>query len=772
VPPLRSQGPRAVEDSARAVEETPEDGGRLRSVARTDRPEGARTSPGGAGFRLGEWLVLPSLNVVEGPGESRRLEPKVMDVLCFLADEPGRVRSKEEILDAVWPGVHVTESVLTRAVAEIRKALGDDAAKPRYIDTVPRRGYRLVAPVEAESAGRPPHSAGGRPARRWLLGVLVAALALVDVLGVTGRFSGRSDRGASEGPGAATEDAVPRLSQVTAAAGTETFPAFFPDGRSLVYSSDATGRFELYLTHLAEGGRPRSLTSDGRDNVQPAVSPDGRWVAYHAAAPDGIWLVPALGGEPRQVVGFGADPVWAPDGGRIVFQSGGVSAVSLDTFPAFPPSTLWQVAVEEGRTVSEPEPLTRPGEPFGGHGSPAVSPDGRWVAFTAFDLGSSGLWVMPSTGGPARSVPGVTKPFDPVFAPDGRSLFVAEGTAESHLVRVPFDPERGEATGPPVMVTQIDGRHLSVSAVGAEGTGLLLAVGRLEMTSDLWTVPVDPETGEPAGPEQPLTHDTSRRTSTPAFSPDGREIAYSLVRAGLDPEIWAMAADGTGARPLTGPTPGVFLPRWLRDGRGVAFTAVETDGGGYRRVLRVVDPETRRSEELARLGADWHVPRVDPAGTRLAFHRSRGEERAGVWVWTIGEDRPKRVTDEPGFVGFPSWSPDGRLLSVELMEAAASHVGVVPVAGGPVRRLTEEPGHSWAWAWSPDGSKVLFSGLRDGRWNLYWVPVEGGPERRITGHGASLSSFVRYPDWSPAGDRIVYERRQTVGDVWLVRLGR
>jgi len=99
-------------------------------------------------FRLAGWLVQPSLNRA-CLGEARRqIEPKVMDVLVFLARHAGSVRSKEEIIEAVWARKFISETTLTRAVAELRRVLGDDAQAPRFIETIPKRGYRLVAPVE------------------------------------------------------------------------------------------------------------------------------------------------------------------------------------------------------------------------------------------------------------------------------------------------------------------------------------------------------------------------------------------------------------------------------------------------------------------------------------------------------------------------------------------------------------------------------------------------------------------------------------------------
>ena len=98
-------------------------------------------------FRLGDWLVDPaSCHLTRD--ERRTLEPRVMELLELLVSREGRVVSKAEILDRVWSGRFVVESVLTRAVSLLRRALGDSAREPVYIETIPRRGYRLIAPVQ------------------------------------------------------------------------------------------------------------------------------------------------------------------------------------------------------------------------------------------------------------------------------------------------------------------------------------------------------------------------------------------------------------------------------------------------------------------------------------------------------------------------------------------------------------------------------------------------------------------------------------------------
>lgn len=104
------------------------------------------TSPPGE-FTCGEWTVQPELNRISRCGESVHLQPRVMDVLVYLAARPGKVVPKTDLVDALWPEEFVSDAVLNRAMCELRRLLGDDPADPRFVETIPKRGYRMVAVV-------------------------------------------------------------------------------------------------------------------------------------------------------------------------------------------------------------------------------------------------------------------------------------------------------------------------------------------------------------------------------------------------------------------------------------------------------------------------------------------------------------------------------------------------------------------------------------------------------------------------------------------------
>ena len=134
----------------------------------------------GARFRVGEWRVAPELNSIERDGHSLHLEPKIMQVLVALVEQPGNVLSKEQIMRKVWPGTFVSEEVLTRSISELRRVFEDNHREPTYIQTIPKGGYRLLATVVAEEEDRKTISTRWREHKRWLL--IAATIVLLGAL--------------------------------------------------------------------------------------------------------------------------------------------------------------------------------------------------------------------------------------------------------------------------------------------------------------------------------------------------------------------------------------------------------------------------------------------------------------------------------------------------------------------------------------------------------------------------------------------------------------
>ncbi len=366
-------------------------------------------------FRVGEWTVTPSSCVVERGGERVRLGPTVMHVLVTLAARPGEVVSREEMLDAVWSGTFVTDEVLSNAVWELRRALGDDAKSPSYVQTVPRRGYRLVAAVDRSVARR-------RHVHRTGLWALVSTgLVAIVVWSSLSRAPGR--------------EPLPVPVRLTSFDGRERAPALSPDGRRVAFFRD----FGLYVVSI-EGGDPLLLSSLEWDGYfgGAAWSPDGEWIAFTRWTIDSrdaheVRLIRALGGSERYVLttlGYDGAIDWSP-GGQWLVATGKESRDEPDAIFLYPADS------ESDR----PKRLTTPppGHSHSGDGHPRFSPDGARVAFLRRAPGRAGndIFVQNVTGsGGERRVTRVEadsrfESFD--WLADGSGFFAAVGDGLLHV---------------------------------------------------------------------------------------------------------------------------------------------------------------------------------------------------------------------------------------------------------------------------------------------------------------------------------------------------
>jgi Tol biopolymer transport system component/DNA-binding winged helix-turn-helix (wHTH) protein len=682
-------------------------------------------------------------------GRSVRVEPRVLEVLAHLLDNRGRLVEKRELLHAVWGGTAVSEGALTRAIAQLRKAIGDDARESRFLETVPTRGYRFLADVEVLANGASPADtapapgpAPSSPLRRVRWPVASLALVAVALSALAGWWIGH-DRGLRR------PRPQPRRVLVSSWIGFNGFPSFSPDGGSLAFASDRSGKLEIYVRPLAPGAREVQVTSDGQGNVQPAWSPDGRLLAYHSMGRGGLWLVPALGGPPRRLTDFGSRPAWSPDGQQVAFQS-----LSLADLPAIPqaPATLWVVPAAGGA----PRPVTRAGVPRGGHGPHTWSADGRRLAFV-----SDGVWTVEMDGGGLRRLAEARTASDVTISPGGTLYWSAISPREGRLLRARFGPD-GQRAGAPeeLLDTGSDtARHLALSRDGRR-----LAFALTSTSSSVVSLPLTPD-GAPAGPPAPLTRDSRGRKVAPVFSPDGRRIAYLTFRAGEGSEVWVVdTANGEASQIL--PSIGVdsiALPDWFPSGDRVG---VVTRAGERLRYLSVgLGGETRAVMELT---GDVGHARLLRDGSGLVFHSQR-DGRLNVWRadFESGEVRPL-TADEEG-AGWPVPSPDGRTVAVELFRGPdTTQVAIVPAEGGPPRPLTSARGQHWAHGWSPDGRRISYVARHDGAWNVYRVSLDG-EQRRLTDY-TDVRTFVRYPTWSPRGDRIAYELTEMKADLWVMDL--
>jgi Tol biopolymer transport system component/DNA-binding winged helix-turn-helix (wHTH) protein len=707
-------------------------------------------------------------------GQRVALEPKAFRVLVFLLERAGRLVEKEELLTAIWAETFVTENALTRAIALLRKVLGDSTAQAKYIETVPTRGYRFIAAVttsagpsaqihgEEQSAGiaagngqaEAKAAESGRRTfwQRPLTWITVAAVLAASVL-IYWRAAGQQQL-VGEHPGRG-------LRQVTNSTGLDITPSFSPDGNTIAYSSNENGSFEIYLKQLTRGGRVVQLTNDGGRNMQPAWSADGSTIAYYSQGKGGIWLIPALGGTAQQLTKAGSGPAWSPDGKEIVYQSGGVRDLAATSQVSIAGSTLWIVGVNNGIS----RPLTQVDRPQGAHNSPTWSPDGKTIAFVSNGFKApEALWTISVDGNNLEKIGVGGNLFNPVFSHDGKSIYMSAffGIWKIALAgkRDQFGPKREKVFE---AVPEVS-RYLAISADGNK-----IAFSRVNSVSNIYSLPMSG--GEPAGSPIPLTHDTRIRKSNPAVSPDGRRVLFEVGSVDRNGGVWIVDADTKTSGPVLVPCEN---PTWLPDGKEFYCTQYVKRSGPscsqepcFSAEILKVSVATQNSERVSTVEQNAEFPAYTRDGKQMAF-MSVEKGPPNVWVVPTAGGVPRQITFDTESMGFPAWSPDGKWVAVEQKRGDSDNIWLVEPGKTPIP-LTDAPGQNWPGSFSPDGDKVAFASNRDGSWNLWWISRRDHSEKKLTSY-TSLSDFVRYPDWSPDGKFIAYEYAETKGNIWMLEV--
>jgi len=708
----------------------------------------------GTTFQFDDVLVDPEAFRVSKAGRVLPLEPKAIRVLVYLAENRPRAVSKDELMTAVWEDAAVTDNALTRIVAQLRKSLGDSSREPKYIETVPTLGYRFIAEVRepdvvaANLEPQAPVSAPVSPATflgprgRWIAGCLLAVAATLIWL-VT-----RSS----------PKPRLARTTQFTTSEGLDTDPTFSPDGGAIAYTSDRTGSFEIYVRQLGLGGREIRITSDGGQNVQPAWSPDGRNIAYTSVVRRGIFIAPALGGPPQRLTSFGATPDWSRDGSSIAFRGEGVYSMSPNDSMPSSASAIWVVPASGG----EPRLVAPARRVPGRQTRPRFAPDGRIFFLSYTEQFIAEVWSCdPAVGEPARVPVNLHFIHDYQVARDGRHLFVSatSQTGEAGLWRAAID--RRES----VELLHTSPAHPGRVAISLDGAHIAYTTASLR--SNIWRLPLTAE-GAPAGEPQPITRDVDQRNGLPVISPDGRHLAWYVHRLGAYGKVWVADLDGSSAFPLTSDPANDSVASWLPDSRSIAVA--KTGGKIELWSIALADRSRRLLASVALLpGAPpLLMPRLSPDGSQVVLH-ARPNGVFNLWKASLGSPALLQLTFDREGAAFPAWSPDGRWIAFQLNRGEDTHVAIVTSRGGDPVEITHEPGKNWPFSWAPDSDRIVYAGFHDGCWNLYSVSRSTRVIEPLTDMHA-LNGFVRYPSWSPDGRLILFERTETVGNIFVADL--
>jgi Tol biopolymer transport system component/DNA-binding winged helix-turn-helix (wHTH) protein len=670
-------------------------------------------------------------------------------LLALLIRERGSLVTRDTLRHELWSDDTFVdfEAGLNAAIKRLRETLGDAAAAPTFIETLPRRGYRFIAPVE-ELPVFVPHvpeaSAEGRPGRPRSLtlavGLIAVGAAVVAIMTLRAR---------SPASGVGEEPRQAGMSRVTNL-GTIRRAFVSPDGNDLVYVRDEGTQQSLWIRRGRRADPVRILGPLPGNFESLALAPEGM-VYYVFFSFDrtntSLYRLPIGGGQPELVLEAAGAIAFSPDGSRYAY----VQNTSMTLRES-------RVVLVEARSGQSRVLSTRQTPETYGNLEPSWFPDGsRLTLLGASDAepGRHQVLDVDVQTGLARRIAdlALAEVKGALWRPGGRELVVSGRERRATPMRLWSVSGSG---GMRPLTSDVS----DYTPVGWGGTTDEMLVIRRETLRSLWTA----ETSAP---------DHARLVAQDAGGQYGfdlvawgtqGELLYTLTESD-NADIWGIETATLRRRRLTTDPADDYHPCVSPDGETVVFAS---NRGGLPGLWAMA----RDGSQPRRLttGGDAY-PSFSPDGTWVAFQRS------GVWSTPWAVHRVFLRTGEVAPITVPSTmrptvSPDGRLVAHYWMTPERWAIAVTPIEGGiPTRTFGLRPTHSERYVrWAPDGTALAYIDMAGGASNLWLQPLLEGPPRMLTTftEGSSISTF----DWSRDGASLAFMRVTEVADVVAIDLGR
>jgi len=722
---------------------------------------------GSRSIQFGIFEVDLSAGELRRNGSRVKLQEQPFQILTTLLARPGEVVSREELQKKLWPAdIFVDfDHSLNAAVRRLRDALGDSAENPRLVETVARRGYRFLAPVNGVSetvTSQPAH----RPtmgSNRWLLPVALAVL-LAGVLLGWGIAHWRRQ----------SAQATPiQIRQRRLTANTEESPvlgaAISPDGKYLAFA-DKTG---FYLRQIDSVETHSLSLAPGFNAIPAAWYPDGShlvatWVEAPTSPPS-LWQVSIMGGAPRKLIDNGRRPAVSPNGSQIAFVKG--------------PSHAEEVWVMESNGEN---PIRLAGCQMCTFGVPAWSPDGRGIAYVvtkyapdwnvntsiaSFDLRNGRQETIFSSGSRQAGI-GVEGELGSVliWTADNHLVYSMSEPApnqdDSNVWSLPLDGQ-GRIAGVAVRLT---GAPDEVSGLSASADGKRITYTKNYLNPGVYVSELN-SGGTRLSTPQRLTLENWRAYPF-SWTADSKSILFSSDRDGTF-HIFKQRLDQSTPDLLIGGNEETSLPRLAPDNSTILFETWPRQGepASSRRVMResvaggppqlVLQRDGMGNLQCARPPSDLCLYDLR-SPTRVSFFRF--DPTTGK-----SEELPQiAIQDENSYAYNWTLSPDGKMLATakgKILQKDPS-ITFTSLEDGSKRTVTAQ-----AWAginsidFAADGRSVWAPAYTNtGKWALLNIDLHGHTRTMLEDSQMAIGWAIPAPD----GKHLAFWKARGTSNVWLL----
>jgi Tol biopolymer transport system component/DNA-binding winged helix-turn-helix (wHTH) protein len=725
-------------------------------------------------YQFGEFTVDTDQKILMREGKPVQLTPKVFETLLILIENRGRIVEKNELMNRLWPDSFVEETNLTFNIKQLRKALGDDARNPVYIETIARRGYRFIASTEKILADtnlisgqfRVPFDTSDanefqdeipEPATEWIeqnysttlakkpdtplvsdsisakvnkRSVAIAAALLVLLFGagfIVWKFSKGLNNGSSESKRTDNKPSalLPLKLEKIAATGKNRLAAISPDGNYVVYTSEVKKQISIRLRELPSNTDIEIVQPQPNEYVYGlAFSHNGEnlyFVRGDENAMTALFRVSRLGGVPTKII----DKL-----------EGNFSISSDDNQIAF----IRQVINKEGQReyslmIANSDGSSERTLLVGAHpnslDTPVWSPDGQAIicAFGNTHGGSQEISIVE-----IRVADGNKKELShEKFSSIARMAWLSNKNELVITARSRFDDgnQLWKVSYSDGKVTKLTEGLASYNELSLTADGEKTVTSQVTLISDMWV-------GDKNTPQN-LNRITQAMTAF-SWTPSGQLIYTSDASGHRD--IWIMNADGTEQKQLTASSAGKGGPFVTLDNRYVVFTSNQT---GMSQVWRM---NIDGSNQIPLTHVTSNGSALSPDGKWVFYNTV---DNWNLWKISIDGGEPVRVTDYLAL--YPSVSPDGKMLACVGRNKSKREILILPVDGGqPLKKFgfgewIISGWGGWGIKWTPDSKSLMYIAGRNGITSLLKQSLDGSsPEKMFDFGEDQIFDFGFSPD--------------------------